>query len=311
MKSLFNASTVWNIDRSKTLYDSLRELDDLGFANYELAWIPEEKFKSIKSPEVQRFAKGRIKSLHNFVPDTPELPKGRWKGSAYRLTSLDEVERKLAVKYTLKTIEVASDLGAEAVVIHLGEPEYDWNMSSGLTELFRKGLKSEKSYKEMQEKIIRDRERETPKHYETALFSLDEVNSLAIKRGVKLGLETRLYYEELPGIEELKKIFPKFEGGALYYWHDMGHATCQEELGFEKRGEYLNSFKGRLLGMHIHDVYMLEDHRAPRMGSVDFSAFTEYFKNEKIIRVFEIHPKSTAEQLKAGKAMLEELCSKR
>ncbi|MEI7903899.1 MAG: TIM barrel protein [Candidatus Firestonebacteria bacterium] len=311
MRSPFNISTVWNIDRSRTLYDSLSELNDLGFRDFELAWIPEEKFKTIKNKDVQSLVKGRVKSLHNFVPDTPVLPEGRWKGNAYRLTALEEDERKLAVKYTARTIETAAELGAEAVVIHLGEPVYGREMSLELTGLFRGGLKDGKIFKELREEIIKTRGAEIRKYYETALFSLDEINALAIKRGVKLGLETRLYYEELPGLKEFKDIFARFEGGSLYYWHDMGHARCQEELGFVKNGEYLNAFKSRLIGMHIHDVFMLEDHRAPRLGSVNFSEFTEYFKNEKLLRVFEIHPKSTAGQVKTGKAMLEDLCSKK
>ncbi len=306
--SIFNVSTVWNIDRNPDPARVFEELNGLGFERFELAWLSTEKFKKLKDPAVRRFVSGRVDSLHNFVPDTPVLPKGRWKGNAFMLTALDEEERRLAVKYSLDTINNAAEIGAKAVVIHVGEPLYSRGMSEDLTVLLKQGLRGTGPYNELFNMIKGERAKQIQACYERGLKSLDALNARAVKEKILLGLETRLKYEELPGIAELEDIFSRFEGGSFRYWHDMGHAFCQEQLGFVAEMEYLERFGDRLLGMHVHDVKNTEDHNSPGTGEIDYSKFTEYFKNNSVLKVFEIHHKSSAESIRDGRDMLESLC---
>ncbi len=306
--SIFNVSTVWNIDRHKEPAGVFDELADLGFERFELAWFSPEKYQKLKEPAVRRLIEGRVDSMHNFVPDTPVLPAGRWKGNAFMLTAPDEEERRLAVKYSIDTINNASELGAKAVVLHAGEPAYSWPMSELLTGLFKQGLRGSPVYVETLAKIKRDRAAQMPRCYSQGLRSLETLNARAVKENVLLGLETRLKYEELPGVEEMEDLFRRFEGGAFRYWHDMGHAFCQEQLGFVAEMEYLERFGDRLLGMHVHDVKNTEDHNSPGAGEMDYSKFIKYFKNNSVLKVFEIHHKSSAESIRDGRKMLESLC---
>jgi len=309
--SIFNVSTVWNIDRHTEPARVFEELAGLGFERFELAWLSPEKFKKLKDPAARRFTAGKVDSLHNFVPDTPVLPKGRWKGNAFMLTALDEEERKLAVRYSIDTINNASELGAKAVVLHAGEPEYSGPMSEYLTALFRKGLRGTTAYAEVFDNIIKNRTERMPACYSQGLRSLDELNERAARQKILLGLETRLRFEELACPDEMEDIFRRFEGGSFRYWHDMGHAFCQEQLGFVAEMEYLERFGDRLLGMHVHDVKNTEDHNSPGAGEIDYSKFIKYFKRSSVLKVFEIHHKSPAGSIVTGRKMLEELCLKR
>ena len=308
--SIFNVSTVWNIDRHTEPARVFEELAGLGFERFELAWLSPEKFKKLKDPAVRRFIAGKVDSLHNFVPDTPVLPKGRWKGNSFMLTALDEEERRLAVKYSLDTINNAAELGAKAVVLHVGEPEYSSGMSKDLTLLLKQGSRGSDSFNELLLRIKEERKKQTPACYAQGIKSLDVLNARAVKEKILLGLETRLKYEELPGTDELEDLFSRFEGGAFRYWHDMGHAFCQEQLGFTAEMEYLERFGGRLLGIHVHDVKNTEDHNSPGDGEIEYSKFIKHFKMSSVLKVFEIHHKSSAGSIVSGRKMLEELCLK-
>ena len=58
----------------------------------------------------------------------------------------------------------------------------------------------------------------------------------------------------------------------------------------------------RLIGFHIHDVkYPGQDHCAPGTGTVDFAALKPLVKPEHI-KVFELSPSLTAEEVLAGVA---------
>ncbi|MCP2597461.1 hypothetical protein NLC93_06300, partial [Candidatus Aminicenantes bacterium AC-335-G13] len=59
-----------------------------------------------------------VSSIHNFFPVPEILDKGS--GDAFLLTSLDENEFNLAIKYSSRTIEIASEIGASAVIFHCG-----------------------------------------------------------------------------------------------------------------------------------------------------------------------------------------------
>ncbi|MBW2138526.1 MAG: TIM barrel protein [Deltaproteobacteria bacterium] len=94
----------------------------------------------------------------------------------------------------------------------------------------------------------------------------------AESEGIGLGIENRYYYYELPTLDNLRTIFEEFEGSPIGYWHDTGHAHANEVLGIIRRGELLEAYGGRLLGIHVHDARGLEDHLVPGAGEIDFRA---------------------------------------
>jgi sugar phosphate isomerase/epimerase len=126
--------------------------------------------------------------------------------------------------------------------------------------------------------------------------SLDEIARYSEEKKIKVGLETRLFYEEIPNFEEFKIIFDKFNGSNIYYWHDMGHAQVFENLGFEKHEDFLKSYSNRMLGIHMHDIIGCDDHQAAGVGSMDFDMVARYI-NENTIKVVETHAKASKSDL--------------
>ena len=301
---MFNISTVWNIEAGKTPEAAMEEINSLGFDALELSWINEEKFELVKKTKFQAC------SVHSYLPEPMKLKEGRWRNSVFNLTALDEEERQSALKWTKRTIDTAVELSAAAVVVHLGNPEGMKSRSYLLKELFSKGKIAGAEFIKAKDKLLFERDLKKTKTFDKGLKSLSEINVYAKKAGIKIGLETRLHYEEHPNQEEFSFIFKEFAGGALYYWHDIGHAEIQGRLGFINPREYLSLFSKHLLGLHIHDVKGMEDHNAPGLGEIDYRVFLPYFADKNIIKVFEVHSFNTKEQIINGRKMLEKLTLK-
>ncbi len=85
-----------------------------------------------------------------------------------------------------------------------------------------------------------------------------------------LGLECRLHYHEVPLPHELAGLLAPYPASVAGYWHDVGHAEVQHRLGLTDRSAWFDLLGERLLGVHLHDVRALVDHRAPGTGDVDF-----------------------------------------
>ncbi len=300
---MFNISTAWNIDTDKKSAEkAVEEINSLGFDALELAWINESKFKELKK------IKFKAGSVHSYVPEPLDLKAGRWRCDVYRLTASDEEERKQAVKWMKSSIDTAEWCGAPAVVVHLGFPEGCPRRSKPLIELYNEGKKATAEYRKEKEELLKEREFYKAKGFTAGLLSLKEINSYAFKKKIKIGLETRMFYEEFPNLEEFQYIFKEFSGGALYYWHDIGHAEIHGRLGFTTPEEYLSNLKKHLIGLHIHDMRGISDHRAPGTGDVDYHKYLPWLKDPALIKVFELHPFNSREEVIAGRQLLEKLC---
>ena len=98
----------------------LREIRELGFEKVELSHgtrisLMPGILEAVDAGEM------KISSLHNFCP----LPMGvnYAAPNLYQFTAERDRERELALRYTLKTLEFASRVGAPLVVLHLGSVE--------------------------------------------------------------------------------------------------------------------------------------------------------------------------------------------
>jgi sugar phosphate isomerase/epimerase len=70
-------------------------------------------------------------------------------------------------------------------------------------------------------------------------------------------------------------------------------------LGFIPHQEWLDRFSNRMVGVHLHDVIGVEDHRAPGSGEVDFNKIVAFLPKEAF-RTLELHPKTTPEQIRTS-----------
>jgi sugar phosphate isomerase/epimerase len=243
-------------------------------------------------------------SLHNFFPVPEEVPKEKANGDVFSLSALDNEERNRAVKYTLRTLEWADELEVKAVVLHMGKIPMQNSMATFLKLYDQRKIQTEETQEFIREqKKIRARKGQP--HLEAAMHSLDRLAREAEKRGVLLGVENRYNIHDIPNLEEFKMVFKEFTGSPLRYWHDIGHATTQQNLGIENQGELLENFGGLLVGVHLHGCKGYHDHEAPGSGEEDYALIKKFLKPDTI-RVVETHHRATREELLRGLEFLKE-----
>ena len=297
---MIGISTVW---RSKLIEDGkelLEALSPLPFSALELDYrISETAFKDIKNSLKRDW---RVLSIHNYFPRPDSIPLAKASADMFLLSNPDKEERLLAVKATIRSMEIANDLEAQAVVVHLGRVEMEDEFSKW-KELYLSGQLENK--REFIETKLNERKEKAKKYLDAALLSLDKLLPKAEKLGVKIGIENRYYFHEIPNYEEVRLVLETFSGAPLGYWHDVGHAEVLSRLGICPHERWLKDYGNHLLGTHIHDVKDLDDHRAPGQGTVNFSKIIPYLKKASI-KIFEIHPKSTAQQIEAAVDYLKE-----
>jgi sugar phosphate isomerase/epimerase len=281
----------------------LREIRDLGFGYAELSHgtrisLLPGILEAVDAGEI------RISSLHNFCP----LPIGvsHAAPNLYRFSAEREREREMAERYTMKTLEFASRVKAPAVVLHLGNIEMkDYN--DKLLALVARGDKETPKYAKLCAEVDEKREAKKGPFVERVNELLKKLLVEAEARGLKLGAENRQALEELPLDSDFQFLFRELPSPNLVYWHDTGHAQIKENLGFLHHAMQLESLRDHLFGMHIHDVQPPgRDHCAPGTGTVDFAALKPLIKPE-YLKVFELSPSLTVEQVKSGVAHIKQL----
>ncbi|MCP4268318.1 MAG: TIM barrel protein, partial [Candidatus Brocadiaceae bacterium] len=225
---MLGISTVWKSGMVKDGQKLMEGFAELGFREIELEYrISEKTFMEIK-----RFLNKRddlkIVSIHNFFP----IPDIHETGGAdiFHFSSEDKEERSLAVEYAIKSIQIASEVGARAVVLHLGRVKMD-AVSMELFRLCDAGKLGSEEHKNVLDEIRALRDSKKGKALDMMLLSMDEVQRAAEKYDINIGIENRYCFEECPNFEEMAAIFKEFGDARIGYWHDAGHAQVQENLG--------------------------------------------------------------------------------
>ncbi len=281
----------------------LREVRELGFEYAELghgtriSLLP-GILEAVDAGEM------RISSLHNFCP----LPMGvnyaapnLYQFSAERLR-----ERELAERYTLKTIEFATRVKAPVVVLHSGSIDMKI-YTDKLLEMVERGQRETPKYAKLCTDLDQKREAKKEPFVERLYEVLRKVTPAAEAQGIKLGIENRQELETLPLESDFQFLFRELASPALVYWHDVGHAQIKENLGFIRHAMHLESLRDRLFGFHVHDVqFPGRDHCEPGTGTVDFASLKPFVKPEHI-KVFELSPGLTAENIKSGVAHVKKI----
>ncbi len=170
-----------------------------------------------------------------------------------------------------------------------------------------RGLAGTEKFLRLRERVRSRRARLERPYLENVVRSLRELAPSAEGLGVRLGLETRYHPWEIPSFPEIGELLDSVASPALGYWHDLGHAAVRETLGDEPALSYLERYGTRLIGMHIHDVVVTRDHKAPGEGEMDFSPYRPWLAAKGIHKVFEVHPGATPEEIIRGRILLENL----
>lgn len=294
---MLGISTSFRSEIASSGQEIIKAILDLGLKTIELEYrINRAMFQEIR-PYIKK-EEIKVISIHNFFPVPDGIPKEKASGDFYSLSSLDEEERKLAVKYSLETIRWAEELRARAVVLHLGKIPGQEAM-----EVIKALYDQHKIDSPEGKRIIQGFKEERKKlgkfYMDRAIFSLEELIHEGDRRGILLGIENRYNIHDFPNLEELKLIFEKFQGSSLRYWHDIGHATTQQNLGLENQGRLLTHFGNLIVGVHLHGCRGYHDHEAPGVGEEDYGTLKKFLKPETI-RIIETHHRATLEELKKG-----------
>jgi sugar phosphate isomerase/epimerase len=300
---MYSFSTCWNSHRHTDGRAMLREVRELGFEYAELSHgtrvsLMPGILEAVDAGEI------RISSLHNFCP----LPMGvnHAAPNLYQFSDERPRQRELAERHTLKTLEFAARLNAPLVVLHSGSIEMK-DYTGKLLDMVARGEKDTPKYQNLCTELDEKRESKKEAFFERTVESLKRVLPDAEQRGIKLGIENRQGLEELPLESDFRFLFRQIPSPNLVYWHDTGHAQIKENLGFIHHAMHLESMAGRLAGVHIHDVqFPGRDHCAPGTGMIDFAALKPFVKADHV-KVFELSPSLTGEQVKRGVEHLKNL----
>ncbi len=291
---MIGISTSWRANQLKNGKELLEALMGLGAEALELEYrVSEETFSELKPLLKKR--RIPVLSVHNVFPASPEE-------QTFAFSATEKEPRELAVKKAKKTIEIAADLEARVVILHLDSVPMDSRFEQ-IFELYDEGKTGTNSWEELFQELFRERKEKSIKSLDSALFSLDELNLFAERYQIFLGIENRYFYHEIPNLEELKIIFAKFAGSNIRYWHDVGHAQVEQNFGWQNQKELLDLFSESLAGVHLHDVIGYSDHKAPGTGEVDFSLLKDYIR-EDTIKIVEVFPDVEKEKLVESFALL-------
>ena len=301
-------STMWMLNRHKSLGEFFDAAREIGFETFEL-----NHFVSRDLVNGSRLPEGRVRSVHAPCPTDPRTQNAE-------VSSLDKDERQLAVEAVLSSIALAERIGAEAVILHAGYVPVNEELEKELRQLYNRGLQNSARYRDIQAELIAERTRYAERHLDATRRSLERLATAADSAGVRIGLENRFFYNEIPLPDELDLIVQEF-GGPISFWLDTGHAYTQAALGFIPHREWLNGFRSHLIGVHLHDVQLvpqvqsetdpgpadaprdevgrLRDHQIPGTGVVDFAEVLNGV-GDSVLRTAEVDWYHSPEEVRAA-----------
>jgi sugar phosphate isomerase/epimerase len=290
---MISCSTCWNSQRHKDGGPMLREVLGLGFERVELGHGTR---LSLMEGILGMFEKGEVRfsSLHNFCPLPLEITRPA--PDCYQFSSHRQAERERAVSLTRQTIDFASRLGAGTVVMHLGTVPIS-RTTRRLIDLARTGRQFSREYTRLKLEAVRKREKNSGFHIRRVKESLLPLVDYAATKNVRLGIEGRFAYEEIPTEREALALLEEINAPHVGYWHDFGHVQVKHNLGFLDHYEWLSTIKDRLIGCHLHDTaWPANDHRAPFTGGIDYDRLVPLLPKDTLL-VWEMSPRRTAEEI--------------
>jgi sugar phosphate isomerase/epimerase len=285
-------STMWSIGNYPDLSVFFVVARQLGFGKIEL----NHQVSSHMLSQVD-FDHYEFSSIHEPCPSeipTKELLERNW-----LISALDEDARLAAVDAVKKSIDLAYHLSAPVVVIHCGTIPSTMNFESKLRSLYNTGQSTTREYRQIKTQFELSRKALATPHMQSVKKSLDELIAYSAQFGIKLGLENRYHYLDIPSPDEMEELLSPAGAGLLGFIYDVGHAQALDRLGFYPHKEWLERFASKMVGCHLHDVIGLADHLAPGLGEIDFASIANFLP-ESAFRTCELLPGNTLAQVKEG-----------
>jgi sugar phosphate isomerase/epimerase len=283
-------STSWVAKAAVSGAAIAQAAQEAGFSRLEL----EYRLSVQRLAELRRELKPRgltVGSVHNYCPFPAEYagllePSG----DLFNLASPERSERRRAVEYTQRSLELAADLEAGALVLHLGWlPELKDRQITGRAALLGRLTPELAAARQ-------ERQAASPRVLDAVSFCLEPLLERAAPLGVRLGLENRFHLFQAPTLEETEALLARFAGAPLGYWHDTGHARHRELAGLNPAAAYLERLGKSLLGCHLHDIEGVADHLPPGQGGLDWPALAKVL-HQAPHQVVELRPGPSPRQV--------------
>lgn len=290
-------STCWNNSRHTDGEEMIAEILEMGFSNIELS----HGMTVAKLPGIRKAYQAGMftcSGVHNFFPSPVEVMIDA--PDAYEYTSHRPFERTRAMDMTFKTLELAVEFKAQYLVLHMGSaPMNTAKFTKPLTKLVAAGQQREASYVKEKIRFIKKREKLAPLYYHRAIEALEKLVPKAEEYGVKLAVESRSRFEDIPDEREMVKLQEHFKDNPwIGYWHDFGHVQLKHNLGLLDHYEWLATIAPHIIGGHVHDVqWPARDHRTPFTGTLDYSSILPFFP-ENCPLIWELSPTRETEEIK-------------
>ena len=291
---MISFSTCWNSGRHTAGDEMLKEIVDLGFDYIELG----HGIRLSLMPGIQKMfdaGKVRFSSLHNFCPLPVEVMHAS--PDCYQLSAAYSKERERAIKQTFQTIDFAQRLGAPFIVMHLGEvpmrPDTDWFVARA-----KKRQLFSRKYVRKKIEAVEKREAAAPPYLERVKEALKRIVEYATEKKIKLGIEGRRGYEEIPSEREIPPLLDELNSPQVGYWHDFGHIQIKENLAFLDHEEWLKTIGPRTFGCHVQDcVWPAQDHQPPFAGDVDLAKLVPLLPKDCQF-VWEMSPRKKVDEIR-------------
>ncbi len=291
-------STMWALTNYSDLNEFFGVAKSLGISSIELNHQVDSRMLSTVNWDHYK-----LSSIHEPCPadvSTKVLVSRDW-----LISSTDEDCRRQGVQAVKNSIHLAAERSAPVVVVHCGNVTTDTGLEGKLRELFKKDEAQSAEYQKYKVEITQARFAGAAPRLEAVKRSLAELLEYAAAYHVKLGLENRYHYMDIPIQDEMEELLGLANPGQLGFIYDVGHAQALDRLGFFKHEDWLKRYATRMIGCHLHDVIGLTDHLAPGLGEIDFRMIARYLPAD-VFRTLELLPGNTLAQVKHGLGYLVE-----
>jgi sugar phosphate isomerase/epimerase len=291
-------STMWANKKFPALDDFFIAARQMGFAKVELSHqINSAMLAGIELDHYQ------FSSIHEPCP--ADISTETLKDRDWLVSSPDEESRRQGVTSIKRSIDLAKALGTGEVVMHSGSIQADGSLEINLRALFEAGRGHSQEYPEIKNRMADIRAARAGIYLDSVKKSLMELLEYADRSGIRLGLENRYHFFDIPNPDEMGVLLSLARPEQLGFVYDVGHAQALDRLGFYPHEEWLQRYSARMVGVHLHDVIGIADHYPPGLGEVDFDMVATYLP-EDAFRTCEFQVANTTEQVKAGLKFLAE-----
>jgi sugar phosphate isomerase/epimerase len=171
-----------------------------------------------------------------------------------------------------------------------------------LIKLAKKGDMFSREYVRKKLKAVEKRESVAPRYLDRVKDCLRRIVEYATSKKIRLGIEGRRGYEEIPNERELPALLDELNSPQVGYWHDFGHIQIKENLGFVDHEEWLRKIGSRAFGCHVQDcIWPAQDHQPPFAGGVDLTKLVPLLPRD-CLWVWELSPRKTVEEIQRSVA---------